>query len=279
MRRWFLGAALGLALAVSAAADDPPKKDDAPKTPAERLAAIKKETAAAQAEFYKVVRDLDDKKKEDVEKAEKLYKEFGKKQEAGFAAALEIAKADPKSDVGFDALNWMLGNQRTYYLPAGKTALELAAVHQAANPKLAPTMRMLGYFVPHESADSHAAAVALLKAVTEKNPNRVARAYAAMGLAGLAVRRSAAADFKKAADADKLAAAAETELEAVLKEYGDSGGTVDVGDWAKGQLFELRNLRVGKVAPDIAGEDLDEVKFKLSDYRGKVVVIDFWGDW
>ena len=32
-------------------------------------------------------------------------------------------------------------------------------------------------------------------------------------------------------------------------------------------------------APDIIGHDLDGVPFKLSDYRGKVVVIDFWGDW
>ncbi|MBT7257007.1 MAG: redoxin domain-containing protein [Planctomycetaceae bacterium] len=34
-----------------------------------------------------------------------------------------------------------------------------------------------------------------------------------------------------------------------------------------------------KVAPEIAAEDIDGVKFKLSDYRGKVVVLDFWGDW
>ena len=32
-------------------------------------------------------------------------------------------------------------------------------------------------------------------------------------------------------------------------------------------------------APEIADRDLDGVDFKLSDYRGKVVVIDFWGDW
>ena len=38
-------------------------------------------------------------------------------------------------------------------------------------------------------------------------------------------------------------------------------------------------LAIGKVAPDIAGEDLDGKTFKLSDYRGKVVVLDFWGDW
>jgi peroxiredoxin len=38
-------------------------------------------------------------------------------------------------------------------------------------------------------------------------------------------------------------------------------------------------LEIGKVAPDIEGVDLDQVPFKLSDYRGKVVVLDFWGDW
>ncbi|MEO1526402.1 MAG: SUMF1/EgtB/PvdO family nonheme iron enzyme [Planctomycetota bacterium] len=39
------------------------------------------------------------------------------------------------------------------------------------------------------------------------------------------------------------------------------------------------SLVVGSVAPDIVGEDLDGVSFKLSDYRGKVVLLDFWGDW
>lgn len=36
---------------------------------------------------------------------------------------------------------------------------------------------------------------------------------------------------------------------------------------------------IGSVAPDIEGVDTDGVRFKLSDYRGKVVVLDFWGDW
>jgi hypothetical protein len=36
---------------------------------------------------------------------------------------------------------------------------------------------------------------------------------------------------------------------------------------------------VGMLAPEIEGPDLDGVQFKLSDYRGKVVMLDFYGDW
>ena len=35
----------------------------------------------------------------------------------------------------------------------------------------------------------------------------------------------------------------------------------------------------GQEAPEIEGEDIDGKKFKLSEYRGKVVVLDFWGHW
>ena len=48
---------------------------------------------------------------------------------------------------------------------------------------------------------------------------------------------------------------------------------------AEGLLFEAEHLEPGLVAPEIEGEDLDGVAFRLSDYRGKVVVLDFWGDW
>lgn len=37
--------------------------------------------------------------------------------------------------------------------------------------------------------------------------------------------------------------------------------------------------RVGETAPDIVGEDTDGKPMKLSDYKGKVVVLDFWGHW
>jgi hypothetical protein len=37
--------------------------------------------------------------------------------------------------------------------------------------------------------------------------------------------------------------------------------------------------RLGEVAPEIDGEDIEGVRFCLGDYRGKVVVLDFWGNW
>jgi hypothetical protein len=74
---------------------------------------------------------------------------------------------------------------------------------------------------------------------------------------------------------------AEGLLEEVLARYKDVKGTFrgTLGKSAEGDLFELRNLTVGKAAPDIEGEDVDGKKFKLSEYRGKVVVLDFWGHW
>jgi peroxiredoxin len=38
-------------------------------------------------------------------------------------------------------------------------------------------------------------------------------------------------------------------------------------------------LSIGRRAPDFTTKDVDGVEFKLSDYRGKVVVLDFWGFW
>ena len=37
--------------------------------------------------------------------------------------------------------------------------------------------------------------------------------------------------------------------------------------------------RVGSFAPEIEGDDFDGVRFRLSDYRGKVVVLSFWTSW
>jgi len=51
-----------------------------------------------------------------------------------------------------------------------------------------------------------------------------------------------------------------------------------VGRKARSELFDLRHLSVGKAAPEIEGTDQDGKPFKLSDYMGKVVLLDFWSE-
>jgi len=41
----------------------------------------------------------------------------------------------------------------------------------------------------------------------------------------------------------------------------------------------LRNLAPGKPAPNITGSDINGKKINLSDYRGKYVLLAFWGSW
>ncbi|HZV07764.1 MAG TPA: sigma-70 family RNA polymerase sigma factor [Gemmataceae bacterium] len=56
-------------------------------------------------------------------------------------------------------------------------------------------------------------------------------------------------------------------------------GEITYGELAKSAIFEIQNLSVGKMAPEIIGEDIDGMRFKLSDYRGRVVLLSFWGTW
>ena len=78
-----------------------------------------------------------------------------------------------------------------------------------------------------------------------------------------------------AAEADK-AQCRELFVELTTK-YADAPG--GWAERAKGMLFELENLQVGMLAPDFSAVDQDGVAWKLSDYRGKVVIVDFWGFW
>ncbi len=48
---------------------------------------------------------------------------------------------------------------------------------------------------------------------------------------------------------------------------------------AEGYIFELDHLQIGMKAPDFGGTDASEKEIKLSDFRGRVVVVDFWGFW
>jgi hypothetical protein len=65
----------------------------------------------------------------------------------------------------------------------------------------------------------------------------------------------------------------------LYKELTEKYAQTEPGKRAGRDLFEMENLVPGKPAPNFEALDEDGKKFKLSDYRGKVVVLDFWGFW
>jgi thiol-disulfide isomerase/thioredoxin len=161
--------------------------------------------------------------------------------------------------------------------------MNLLAKHHAANPKVGKIVASVGYLLG-DGCPTIPAAAALFQAVAEQNPDRIARGQAMMALAWQAGRTFAAAECERSADIDELAAGAEKAFEAVVKDYADCpqlmrDGLPTLGEEAKQELYGLRNLRVGKVAPEIEGEDLNGTKFRLSDSRGKVTVVLFWASW
>lgn len=87
----------------------------------------------------------------------------------------------------------------------------------------------------------------------------------------------------KQLDPEKIVAEAEELAKLIEQKYKDAKlprGTV--GETVTRLMTSLRNmpnLRVGKNAPEIESTTLDGKKAKLSDLRGKVVVLDFWATW
>jgi hypothetical protein len=80
---------------------------------------------------------------------------------------------------------------------------------------------------------------------------------------------------------DGLTEEVETLLQLAGSKFGEVkmlyGGTV--GEQVKAELFEMHHLAVGKEAEDIEGNDQDGEQFKLSQYRGKVVLLYFWSEY
>ena len=112
--------------------------------------------------------------------------------------------------------------------------------------------------------------------IFEKASKPSVKAAAALGLGkSLAAQTDQLGD--NMAEADKVAAEAEKYFVMVIDQFGKDKPTLKLE--AERDLKVLRTIRIGKVAPNIAAGDLDDKEFKLTDYRGKVVLLDFWGNW
>jgi len=79
-----------------------------------------------------------------------------------------------------------------------------------------------------------------------------------------------------------LGQAGQDEAHALLEQIKTEFGGNDflgqsASQFVEGARFEIEHLRVGQVVPDFELPDQDGTPFKLSDYRGQVVLLDFWG--
>jgi hypothetical protein len=104
----------------------------------------------------------------------------------------------------------------------------------------------------------------LLTAVHERNTDAATRADAGSRLATRLLR-------KKGGDPERGKAI----LKTIVAEAADPELTAN----AETRLYKLEVLGTGCVAPDFETVDQHGETFRLADYRGKVVVLDFWGFW
>jgi hypothetical protein len=207
---------------------------------------IKKAFETAQQDYFKAA----EKAKTEAEKEKVKYPD----QRDYSQQMLALAEKDPKNPASVEPLVWAV--QHAYYdKDIGPKALAAIKENHITSDKLDQVCRQLVYGNNPDDNQS------FLKELLEKNPNNEVKGAASLALGQIVGRRNP------------------EQAEKYFNDVIDKYGTKDQKDSAKGELFEMHNLAIGKVAPDIEGQDVDGKKFKLSDYRGKVVVLDFWGDW
>jgi len=213
--------------------------------------------------------------------------------------AVELAGASPSDPVAIEALAWTL---RLQEVPATRQkALDLLARDHVTSDRVTEACRVAsGIFSRPDSIQAEQ----FLRLVVAENPNPRVRGNACFDFASFLVDRAKhlrwlsqhpavvkgiEGDFGPEQTRQFLArdpAAILKEADAlfcrVIEEFPDlrnkTGGT-PLGEQARGRLFRLRNLQVGCNAPEIDGLDIDGQRFRLSDYRGKVVLLTFCGNW
>jgi hypothetical protein len=305
--RWLAAWAAMMLVALPAlwALDDEKVKPKAPAKSkiAEEVDAVIAAHQKAEIDFYKDNQEKLKNAKTDEERS-KIYEGLPK-ADAAMDKLWDLVEKNPKEkEAAITALQWLLNNSG--YDDKGQKgrarAMDLLIRDHADNPKIVPILSGIRNFASTRAEE-------LLRAVMEKNPSKEVKGKACLYLGGYL--KSVAETVKRLketpeeakrresffgkeavrklmeADPDKLVKEAEAALEEAAAKYGDvvmstnpkTMKNTTIADRVVGELFELRNLAIGKTVPDIEAEDLDGKSFKLSDYRGKVVVLDFWGHW
>lgn len=130
------------------------------------------------------------------------------------------------------------------------------------SPKLSPMCLAL-------SAGSDPQSLALLEKIEARNPDPKVQGVAALGQAIV---------LKGLGDEEDVIRKRLTLLrKAIINSANEEIGGIAVSSIAQDELYIIRYLTKGRVAPELEGVDSGNRPMKLSDYQGKVVVLLFWG--
>lgn len=178
------------------------------------------------------------------------------------AKAQELASQYEGKDDAVRFLGFVLKNARTERNAVKKTIETLALAHAKSNA----IAEVLPFLVSGVRMGAKKQVLDLLGDVAENHANSECKAQALITRGGLMLEMAQNDEERKAAEKDLRSVASITKDEALLAQ-------------AKDALFEIENLQVGCKAPDIVGIDVEGAAIKLSDYQGKVILLDFWGFW
>ncbi len=280
MRRLFTALLCAALLAPAAFADDKKPTDAAPGKAAEEFQALQKEQQAAMQKYQALVKKLRAAKDDDARtELEKQRQDMvGELRKADFGGRfLAIAEKNPTSDVAVEAIAQAMQNSRG---PGDKTfdqAIQLLQKSYVKSAGLKPVLKMVAY-----SGDD--SGEQFVRDVIEKNPDRVTRARAAQAM--LDVTEDTIEFAKQLKEEKELREQVELKRG---KEFVQKA--IDKGDKAHADRRELEkliaskyrdiipDLSVGQKAPEVVSKDINGKTVKLSDLKGKVVVLDFWATW
>ncbi|MFT5081954.1 MAG: hypothetical protein ACI84E_002622 [Planctomycetota bacterium] len=182
-----------------------------------------------------------------------------------FIGEFQSAAEDYKgTDGAIPFLMWILDNGARIDTDAAKAAVETLCVAHVTSEALAPLADSFGNISNLVGAER---ATELFKIIETKSP--------VPSLVGWAVYNRI----------EKVLAELDVKSDEYAKARFELMSAIDKADDDRMRSEIANKLRVrevfslGMVAPDIEGIDLDGAAFKLSDYKGKIVFLDFWGDW
>jgi len=216
----------------------------------------------------------------DDNKISELNTEFRKFVNAQAEALRILINQLAKAPAAFEGILIYAGK---FSYPLTDDLVDLVLEDHLANPK----MGQLCFDLRDRIQSGENWAERIIRKTAAKHPDLAVRGQAHYALGDMYHRYRAQPCHGKITEADEakyLAQATEYYTE-VVKNYAgflSPDGGFKLGDKAAAELVRIKNLpnlKVGKSALDIVGKDMAGQPLRLSDYRGKVVMVVFWGTW